>query len=153
MRSFNFSRSYLPILLLVALSLMYACAGVNGKFSDPAPNASDTYLHPKLEEAGEAALVQVDTTRPAGQHNPWKAQVRNILADKCGVCHIASLPTSQPAALAIFDLDQEDWDAAMTDQQVLVLGAMAEKVEELPDSDQMAVVNYINCKLNGKCGH
>ena len=47
-----------------------------------------------------------------------REQVREYARTHCGRCHIASLPTALPAALAIYDLDAKDWSATLTAAQL-----------------------------------
>jgi mono/diheme cytochrome c family protein len=43
-----------------------------------------------------------------------RERVRGYAKTHCGVCHQASLPTAKPAALAIFNLDAENWSSTLT---------------------------------------
>ena len=45
-------------------------------------------------------------------------QVRGHAKTHCGKCHIASLPTSLPAALAIYNLDSNEWSSTLTAAQL-----------------------------------
>jgi len=47
-----------------------------------------------------------------------REQVRGFARTYCGTCHQASLPTAKPAALAIFNLDAEDWSSTLTVAQL-----------------------------------
>lgn len=43
---------------------------------------------------------------------------RAILRNNCGTCHLGTLPVSKPAAVAIFDLDEQgDWSRKLTAEQ------------------------------------
>src|SRR5688572_27280401 len=46
-----------------------------------------------------------------------RGQVRESAKAACGSCHQHTSPEAKPAALAIFDLDQEQWHTPMTDHQ------------------------------------
>lgn len=61
-------------------------------------------LQPPLE-AKPTAAADLRATRE---------QVRGYAKTHCGVCHRASLPTAKPAALAIFNLDAENWSSTLT---------------------------------------
>ena len=50
----------------------------------------------------------------SGDHLAVREQVRGYAKTHCGVCHQASLPTAKPAALAIFNLDAENWSSTLT---------------------------------------
>src|SRR5258705_9420455 len=45
-------------------------------------------------------------------------QIRGYARTHCGTCHIASLPTARPAALAIYNLDANDWSSTLTAAQL-----------------------------------
>jgi hypothetical protein len=47
-----------------------------------------------------------------------REQVRGYARTHCGRCHIASLPTSLPAALKIYDLDAPEWSSMLTAEQL-----------------------------------
>jgi hypothetical protein len=47
-----------------------------------------------------------------------REQARSTLAQHCGTCHASSLPSALPGALAVFDLDQPDRSARMSDAQL-----------------------------------
>lgn len=36
----------------------------------------------------------------------------------CGTCHQSSLPTAKPAALAIYNLDRDDWATMLTAERL-----------------------------------
>ncbi len=43
-----------------------------------------------------------------------RAQIRGLAKTHCGTCHQATLATAKPAALAIYNLDAEDWSSTLT---------------------------------------
>lgn len=45
-------------------------------------------------------------------------QIRTHARTHCGTCHIASLPTARPAALAIYNLDSNEWSSTLTAAQL-----------------------------------
>ena len=47
-----------------------------------------------------------------------REQVRSYARTHCGTCHIASLPTARPAALAIYNLDANEWSSTLTAEQL-----------------------------------
>jgi hypothetical protein len=53
-----------------------------------------------------------------GDHLAVREQVRGLAKTYCGTCHQASLPTAKPGALAIFDLDAEDWSSTLTTERL-----------------------------------
>ena len=76
--------------------------------------------------------------RPRGQpiaeathhEHELRDQVRLILEENCGSCHISSYATAVPKALAVFDLLDEDWSRNMTDAQ---LASMLVRLSDQPD--------------------
>lgn len=55
---------------------------------------------------------------PAAERLAVREQVRGYARTHCGSCHIASLPTAKPAALAIYNLDAEEWSSTLTAAQL-----------------------------------
>jgi hypothetical protein len=47
-----------------------------------------------------------------------REEVRGYARTHCGACHIASLPTARPAALAIYNLDAGEWSSTLTAAQL-----------------------------------
>jgi hypothetical protein len=47
-----------------------------------------------------------------------RAQIHAFATTHCGTCHKASLPTAKPAALAIYNLDAENWSSTLTAAQL-----------------------------------
>jgi hypothetical protein len=47
-----------------------------------------------------------------------REEARAILAAHCGACHASHLDTAMPGALVIYDLDEPEWAARMTDLQL-----------------------------------
>ena len=47
-----------------------------------------------------------------------REQVRGYAKTHCGTCHIASLSTALPAALAIYNLDATEWSSTLTAGQL-----------------------------------
>jgi hypothetical protein len=60
--------------------------------------------------------VQTDSKAPAITAD--EAAVHSILDRYCARCHDRTLSTAKPAALAVFDLEDADWTARMTDAQL-----------------------------------
>ena len=68
-----------------------------------------------------AALIACESTS-AIHPNPvseeqlvaLRVEVRRIIRGGCGSCHTTGLRTAKPAALAVFDLAQDNWSAPMT---------------------------------------
>jgi mono/diheme cytochrome c family protein len=47
-----------------------------------------------------------------------RQRLRELAKVHCGSCHQASLPTAKPAALAIHNLDADDWPATLSAAQL-----------------------------------
>ena len=60
----------------------------------------------------------VPNARPPERIDALRVDARAITAPKCGFCHIASLDSAIPEALAVFDYDQPAWTARMTAEQL-----------------------------------
>ena len=110
-----------PLLLVV---LLLSCASDESRRA-PAPTRADP---PSAQPARAAAPAPTTAAIPAAQAAPVgvaareptpdpRAQVRqaahDALAANCGECHEGHRSTN-PKALAIFDLDQPDWPARFT---------------------------------------
>ncbi len=69
--------------------------------------------------AGCAQLpVYESKTLPASELQAVRDRVRGYAQTHCGRCHIASLPTALPRALAIYNLDAPDWSSTLTAAQL-----------------------------------
>jgi len=107
-----------PLLLVV---LLLSCAGdeaVTGarRAPAPAPRAEQPTAEPTRAAAAPPAAAPVAVAAREPAPDP-RAQVRqaahDALAENCGECHEGHRSTN-PKALAIFDLDQPDWPARFT---------------------------------------
>jgi len=67
-----------------------------------------------------------------------------MLARHCGSCHERHQPTANPAALAIFDLDQPDWPARFDARRFAV--AM-QRLASKPDGDKAIFVALRDAEL------
>lgn len=54
----------------------------------------------------------------AADHAAARDRVRADAKVHCGSCHQSSLPTAKPAALAIYDLDRDDWASMLTESRL-----------------------------------
>ena len=70
--------------------------------------------------AGGCARLPVYEPRSlaSGELQQVRERVREYAKTHCGTCHIASLPTARPAALAIYNLDAKEWSATLTAGQL-----------------------------------
>jgi hypothetical protein len=71
--------------------------------------------------AGKALVwagPQAGAKPPRAEPKALREQVRALAKPHCGKCHLGSLPTAKPEALAVFDLDQPVWPARMEGRQL-----------------------------------
>jgi hypothetical protein len=71
---------------------------------------------------------------------------REILKANCGSCHDGALSTAKPAALKVFDLQELEWAAGMSDQQ---LGRIIGRFQSfgVPRDDRKRVKAFIKAEL------
>lgn len=55
---------------------------------------------------------------PADELVAVREQIRGHAKTHCGTCHQSTLPTARPAALAIYDLDRDDWASMLTEPRL-----------------------------------
>ena len=84
--------------------------------------------------------------------NRWSEGTREILRPSCGRCHLPNLPTSNPRALAIFNLGEEVWYAGMTAEQFGGLERRIAGNESIADEDKATVASFVRCARDGECG-
>ena len=63
---------------------------------------------------GSAAITYTPTALPPAEQRVVREQIRGHAKTHCGTCHQSTLPTAKPAALAIFNLDADDWWSTLT---------------------------------------
>src|SRR5678816_1487522 len=70
---------------------------------------------------------------------------REALRVSCGRCHDRTRSTARPAALRIFDLDERDWSARVTDVQ---MDHMVERFEgfHMPEADRVTVRRFLHAE-------
>lgn len=54
----------------------------------------------------------------AAELHAVRAQIHAFATTYCGTCHKSSLPTAKPAALAIYNLDAENWSSTLSAAQL-----------------------------------
>lgn len=96
-----------------------------------------------------ALLAALDGTAP--QPNPWVEPARDVLVQACGSCHRPNLPTSNPRALAVFNLHDPVWYGTMTDEQLKEMRKRILGASKVDDADRNSVISFISCKLDGAC--
>lgn len=60
----------------------------------------------------------------------------------CGVCHEPSRETAKPAALAVFDLEQERWWASMSDAQLVDVASRYRQRQDMSDEERAYLVPH-----------
>jgi hypothetical protein len=55
----------------------------------------------------------IASPRSMEEHAGLKEETRDLAKPECGSCHQSSLETAKPGAIAVFDLDAEDWASRM----------------------------------------
>jgi hypothetical protein len=73
-------------------------------------------------------------------------QARQVLQGSCGRCHDGTRPTAKPAALRIFDLQQREWAAAMSNEQMNHMSSRFEGFG-MPIPDRARVQAYIDAEI------
>ena len=70
---------------------------------------------------------------------------REALKASCGRCHDHARPTARPEALRIFDLQELDWSARVTDVQMDHMVARFDGFH-MPAADQVAVRKFLDAE-------
>ena len=83
---------------------------------------------------------------PSPELQAARDQVRGYARTHCGSCHIASLPTARPAALAIYNLDSDTWSSTLTAGQ-LKNGFPRRLNRKLDDEGQRQLKTFIEGEL------
>jgi hypothetical protein len=70
---------------------------------------------------------------------------RDALKTSCGRCHDHTRSTARPAALRIFDLQEQDWSARVTDVQ---MDHMVDRFEgfRMPEADRVTVRRFLDAE-------
>ena len=68
---------------------------------------------------------------------------RDALQPSCGRCHDRAQSTARPAALRVFDLQEPNWSARVTDVQ---MDHMVERFEgfKMPQADRVTVQKFLD---------
>lgn len=70
---------------------------------------------------------------------------REALRASCGRCHDRARPSARPQALRIFDLQERDWSARVTDVQMDHMVARFEGFH-MPPADQVTVRRFLDAE-------
>ena len=95
-----------------------------------------------LVALGAAAKAPGD---PSGELSGLRESARKALRASCGRCHDGTRSTARPAALRIFDLQERDWSARVTDLQ---MDHMVERFEgfRMPQEDRVTVSRFLDAE-------
>ncbi len=74
-----------------------------------------------------------------------------VLTENCGNCHKSTLPTANPKALAIFDLDKYPWYESVTDQHLENISRRISTKSGISDSDRATILDFIACIRKAGC--
>jgi hypothetical protein len=88
---------------------------------------------------------------PAHVKNPWVEPARDVLVPACGSCHRPGLPTTNPRALAIFNLHEPVWYKTMTNDQLRGLKRRIEGSSSVDDDDRKVIASFVACEVDGMC--
>ncbi len=74
-----------------------------------------------------------------------REEAREALRTTCGRCHDHGRPTARPAALRVFDLEQAEWSARITDVQI---DHIVERFElfHMPEADRRTVQRFLDAE-------
>lgn len=88
---------------------------------------------------------------PTSDRNPWGDAVGSLLAQHCGSCHRPGLPTTNPGALLVFNLDENPWYDRMSQRQLEALRGRVRGTKAIDEADRIVVERFLECALNGAC--
>ncbi len=71
---------------------------------------------------------------------------RDLARQHCGTCHIASLPSAKPAALAIFNLDAPNWSSTLSPQR-LRAGFTRRLNGKLDEAGQLRLREFVDSEI------
>jgi cytochrome c5 len=126
------SRRRLGLALLLGLAAS-ACVS-----ADPGPR--------KAVQTAEAAPAPA-----APAMNPWAGPAREVLRAPCGRCHQGDLPSSLPAALAIYNLSEDPWYSRLSPEQYDGLLRRVRGSGSISEPDKAVVESFVRCARDGAC--
>ena len=84
--------------------------------------------------------------------NAWAIPARDaLLRASCARCHNGSLPTSVPAALAIYNLVEDPWYGRLQTGHYEGILRRVTGSSSFPEADKTAIVNFVHCARDGAC--
>jgi hypothetical protein len=95
--------------------------------------------------------------RVAGEVSTIKKQTNNaetalkVLTQNCGQCHQSTLPTANPKALEIFDLDKKDWYKSVSDKHLESISKRIGTKSGISETERTATQDFIARVRKGDC--
>jgi len=126
---------------ILTLALAASCGTRLGR-----PEAS---AEPRTAPA--AVALPPAASAAASPVNPFAAEVRDLLVAPCGSCHLSTLETSKPAALAVFDLALDPWFVGMTAEQLEGLQRRVSGSDTIDEDAKAIVGRFVRCEADGGC--
>jgi hypothetical protein len=90
---------------------------------------------------GLSVAVALPATRGAA---PREAARKVLQARGCGSCHDRAVSTEHPAALAVYDLRDQDWPGKMSNER---LPKLMTRLRSAPAADRLVVKRFIAAEL------
>lgn len=126
-------------LLILAFCLALGIYFVSGRLTNTRAYEEDSFV------ADAPPDIKINS-----QTNNAETTIK-VLADNCGKCHQSTLPTANPKALAIFDLDKKPWYTSVTDNHLEGISRRIGTKSGISDSDRAAVLDFIACIRKDGC--
>ncbi len=73
-----------------------------------------------------------------------------VLTENCGKCHLPGQPTTDPKALAVFDLAEKPWYGRVTDEHLARVVKRIRGSKEISEDDKATVEKFLQNVLPGK---
>jgi hypothetical protein len=129
------------------LAIALVAASCTTRLGRPEPSAE-----PSPAPAAAAPAPEPPATVAASPAaNPFADQVRDLLVPTCGRCHLSTLPTAKPAALAIFDFALDPWYSEMTTEQLEGFDRRVQGSDEMDEDAKALVGRFVRCEIEGGC--
>lgn len=93
---------------------MSGCAGLSAGPGADATVVPAASAAPAVAPAGAAAASAAAPALSPTEVTALRARMREHAKAHCGTCHQSTRPSHKAAAIAIYDLDRDDWHAALT---------------------------------------
>ena len=93
----------------------------------------------RTEQAPAAAQAPAPQAQAPEPRVVLREEARALVERHCGKCHVGTRPTARPAALAVFDLTEQDWSSRMSARQ---LGSLQRRVGGLSRPAQVTELEW-----------